>query len=454
MTLVTRTGKGSKLTIEEMDNNLLFLQSLTEVIDVTYDEIRELKEDGHLIPNRYYRITNYKTAHNILDGDSNITGDVHFGNLEPFIVYALGVDKLHHQAYSELFPQDIIYYDITGGDVRDIAFFNTGEEIEGLKGIIYFRKDTIQNVQLGYDFRNVKFRRWLVDAVEWVSGAPYLAKAVVNFEGLLYKCIQNVTDTTGPDSDIEHWIRWLDLDYKYSHTSTEGDFLPGDINSANLIISNDRSNYEDYYTFWDQYHEVKNCYFEVFPLSMYIEYGYNSILTNNVFILDYPMCYNNTFKSLTYCNTFKECETNEVSGIFIYNVVDYEFDKNKIINAYRNIIGPYFFTNYIKISNFNQNVIRSSFGTNNIEIGEFRFNNIRPYFQYNNISVAQFNSNIIESYFQNNNIKCLYFNSKNLLEATHVYEDYYCEIANGASNTLWLRYYDNLGAIQIVLPTA
>jgi uncharacterized protein YjbI with pentapeptide repeats len=59
MSLVTRQGKGSKLTIQEMDGNLLYLEELTSGILITYEEIQTLILNNELSPGAIYKITGF-----------------------------------------------------------------------------------------------------------------------------------------------------------------------------------------------------------------------------------------------------------------------------------------------------------------------------------------------------------------------------------------------------------
>ncbi len=64
------------------------------------------------------------------------------------------VNKLMNITYSTLFPQDVIYYDIE----------NNQTMVSGCKnGYIYRRIDTLKNNDIGFDYRNAKFRRWQIE---------------------------------------------------------------------------------------------------------------------------------------------------------------------------------------------------------------------------------------------------------------------------------------------------
>lgn len=50
MPLITRQEKGSLLTIQEMDGNLLWVNNLTEV---TYQQLRNLSQNQLLVPGQH-----------------------------------------------------------------------------------------------------------------------------------------------------------------------------------------------------------------------------------------------------------------------------------------------------------------------------------------------------------------------------------------------------------------
>jgi hypothetical protein len=59
MSLITRQGKGSKLTIQEMDGNLGYLEELSSGILITYEEIQTLISNNELSPGAIYKITGF-----------------------------------------------------------------------------------------------------------------------------------------------------------------------------------------------------------------------------------------------------------------------------------------------------------------------------------------------------------------------------------------------------------
>jgi hypothetical protein len=121
-----------------------------------------------LVPGQKYLINDYQTVHIIPN-----TSDVNTGPVEPLLVTASSTNTLEPIAYSTIFPQDIIYYNIEND--QDMVPGST-------KGYIYRRIDTLQNNDIGLDYRNVKFRRWQINVTtsdSTGSGSTYSQGAVV-----------------------------------------------------------------------------------------------------------------------------------------------------------------------------------------------------------------------------------------------------------------------------------
>ena len=347
----------------QMNDNLPFeftnlLEALPQLFNqsipfVTYDELLTKVNNSELEPGTNYLITDFRTVHHILDNSTSRTGDINTGSLEPLIVKAVTINELDKEAISTAYPKDIIYYNINS-DIRDIAFYNDDESpVAGYKGQIYFRHDTIQNVSTWYDFRNVKFRRWLVGATAWVSENSYTAKDVVEYNDILYKCkVTHSGVSTAPDSDFTNWIKWLDKTLNWSWTSDKTLFNVGDITTDNLIMSSPI----DLFTFGDYYENVKDVHIGRNDLSILID-GYGVITTLNNIVV-------NTVNGIScIANTFGElCFNNTIADGFIVNTIGGGFNSNILGDDFHdNIIGNYF--NYNTIGdNFQTNTIKSNIG--------------------------------------------------------------------------------------------
>lgn len=118
------------------------------VIEITYTSLLTLKNTSALAKGKIYLITDYMTTYNQPVTSVSKTSGV----TEPLYVIAVDVNKLHNVGRSKLYPQDIIYYEISG-EVN-------GEGTEGFtKGKIYRRIDTLRNNDIGTDWRHVKYNR-------------------------------------------------------------------------------------------------------------------------------------------------------------------------------------------------------------------------------------------------------------------------------------------------------
>ena len=123
------------------------------VIEVTYDELVDLKNTSSLVKGQNYLLTDYETTY--IQPVTNVNKSS--GVIEPLIITATDVNKLHNQCKSTLYPQDIVFYEITG----DIGNYY---ETEGFtKGKIYRRIDTLRNNDIGTDWRHVKYDRDGID---------------------------------------------------------------------------------------------------------------------------------------------------------------------------------------------------------------------------------------------------------------------------------------------------
>lgn len=157
------------------------LPSGGSITDVTYAELVAAIGANELVPGSLYRITDFQTVHYMNDGNSGVievAGEkvINTGPIEPIIVLALSSNSLSRIAHSELYPQDVLWYDwnpdnwvyeLTVGSMENVI-------VPGWKGIIYQREDTALAVTVGCDFRHVKNRRWKLSASQ--GGSAYSAE--------------------------------------------------------------------------------------------------------------------------------------------------------------------------------------------------------------------------------------------------------------------------------------
>ena len=197
------------LSISSGDGTALDPLLVTPLTSVTYAQLAALISGSDLIPGHKYLITDYATVHTIPG-----TVSVNTGATEPLIVTALAVNDLEPIAYSTVHKDDIIYY----SPVNDLS------AVPGCtKGHIYRRIDTKKNVDISFDYRAVKFRRYLLNVTNtWDIGTTYDRNDVVIHSGNLYISSYNSNLGTTPSANSGAWglLYFTNASYA-SHSATQ-----------------------------------------------------------------------------------------------------------------------------------------------------------------------------------------------------------------------------------------
>jgi hypothetical protein len=451
------------------------------VISLTYSQLSTLVSGNTLVPGQKYLINDYQTVHLIPNtapiqpvaysvvsiesvaikpGSVTVaSGDINTGPIEPLLVTASSTNTLEPIAYSTLFPQDIIYYNIESD--QNIVSGST-------KGYIYRRIDTIKNNDIGFDYRNVKFRRWQIDVTTsdlTGSGNTYSQGAVVLQTGTndIYLKLDNTPSV--PFTTEASWMLfpWSNLQY-VSLTSDNYS-----VNNYTIPVS---ANYMDYTMFstepttngvqcnYDSIYgnKIKGIYdgSDIISNSNTVFFGRNFDSNN---IEDYFS--NNTIGDSFYNNTIGYNFNSKIIGNNFYsNTIGNGFDRKIEIdtignNFYSNTIGDNFNANVIR-NYFNSNIIGDDFNDNvigdyfnyNIIGDDFDDNVIGNYFNYNTIE-DDFYSNTIGDNFQANNIEPN-FGGMDFTSSTYVYQSYQKYLFTNSANEQYLRYYDSGNTLQIV----
>jgi len=330
------------------------------VTDVTYSELVALIGSSGLEPGCYYRITDFATKHYMLDGDGDVLLDgesnpvTNTGTTEPLTILALGVNKISHEAKSENYPQDIIHYDWNPDNwLYDLAFAAYDEAVlTGFKGVIYFRHDTINDVYMGHDFRNVLNRRWEMDYDAYNAETTYGEEDIVQVEGdgAYISMKEANTGHAVAEAYSEWWTKIID----YSITSYV---------AYKLSLAKDANDYIDVPCFYSQEadqeihynREVCNVHLGTFRDNVTDWYALQSILSNNVFAM----------KSNSGWYQVMQLEV-DANGIFINNTFLGFTDSIKVGTLfYDNIVGDIFCDSVI-LFGFASNIVRGDFKRNHI----------------------------------------------------------------------------------------
>ena len=432
---------------------------------MTYAELAAAIAASTLNKGEKITITDFKTAHYIMNGDGDVILDaemnavVNEGALEPLTVTALNSNTIDKVATSELYPQDVIHYDWNGENWKyDLAFGAWDEAVlPQWKGVIYFRHDTLNDVSMGHDFRKVLNRRWKRNDAVYAAETTYAAGDKAQDATGLYMSL--VDDNTGNAlSSAAHWAKIVD----YAITAYVCPVLDDAQDAEDFIdvpcFYSQEADPEGQYN-----REVKTVHLKPMKDDGLTFYWIATILQNNVFALEVEsgwhqvmgisaemFCVNNTFLGYQESNVLGANFTNNsIGAYFVFNSIGANFAYNSIgANFAYNSIGAYFQNNSI-----------GAYFQNNSIATDFAYNSIGAY-SYNNSIGANFNNNSIGAYFKQNTIADNFNNVAGVLTgvdftaATHVYAQYTCNLFTRVDGTPRLKYCDDTDTEIIVAANA
>ena len=312
------------------------------------------------------------TTPNVWDYGTDVYDYLYTGPIEPLLVTASSTNTLKPESYSSLYSKDIIYYN----------YYNDQTMVPGCtKGYIYRRIDTLQNNDIPFDFRNVKFRRWQINITNtWNSGTTYNPYSNTDYNiinnGQYDIYVSLVSGNTNNNiNDTNYWYKFYEI-YNNQFISTSADSYR--LGRYYNVVFPCNNNYIDY-----NMYSTTNLY----------NSSFNNIIEKQFFI---PISSEINNDIISYSN-------NVIfgTGNFNNNKIGCHFTNNNINGEFNNnIIGNDFSDNFIG-SNFNNNNISNMFQYNLAEYG-FQYNNIDNIFQYNFIK-SGFTYNLINNNFYNIN---------------------------------------------------
>jgi hypothetical protein len=418
---------------------------------LTFSGFKNLKNNNLLTEGSYYEITDFISKWwNKSSTDKTVKSGKYF---EPLVVMALTKNSIAKNAFSTIYPEDIIYYD----DEAKTSYTwesNNNTEINDFKGWIYRRIDTKNSIDISCDWRNLTVNCGKLDlssVVLYSTSYNYSKDDVVKTSaGKLFISLKNSNINKSPDQNSDWWQQltpFIEAD-SYFATSDELDFFNiksnGSTNILTLpvltgaliqqpIFSNSITN-----TGILNSTGVKDIYIKKLINSVfYVPSGQNINCYSNEIGSDFS---NNTIDArYFYRNKIgDEFSSNIIGSGFYSNAVGDQFNSNNISKCFNNEISNSFSGNLIKGSfyknyigqNFNSNLLIGNFFENNI-FNNFEKNVIGDNFRYNegsfsgsNLNLAAQNAHVYSSYSvkflknSNNQSRLSYYNSNDQLVIT------------------------------------
>jgi len=193
------------------------------ITNITYAELTGNINLGTLQPGEYYRISDFVTEYISNAGEWISPNNSAFITAnsgipvavsaiaaapEPLIVLALSTNTVGGYAYSEMWPYDIILYD------PNLNLLKNKDNTYRSKGFITYREDTINRIACDYDWRNIRFKRWILAPLSgtnpispWATATSYTQFDLVTNSSIVYVCLSAHTSSTfTTDYSNGRWI--------------------------------------------------------------------------------------------------------------------------------------------------------------------------------------------------------------------------------------------------------
>jgi hypothetical protein len=413
------------LSARPQNGTIALLSDVSGVINTTYSTLTGLKAANNLISGQLYRISDFHlTWRNQSLNDTGIKSGL---SPEPLIVLALSSSGISHEAKSELYPQDTIYYDIDATSSNSWGAINNNTAIPNFKGWIYRRIDHKLNIDIPWDWRHITVnccRPNMTSIGLYNPATNYSLYSVVkNVSNKLYYSIQN-NNTNNSLTNTAWWspvTSFIEGD-TYFVTDESYGFRAYNKNGAFINLPADTSTRIQQPTFTSSL--VSQGIFQLIDCNnIKINGGHSNVfLGSNIHSNTIGNNFNrNTIGSFFFSNTIGDesylnnigssFNSNTIGNLFYYNTIGNQFNNNTIGNIFNsntianfsnsNTIGNYFHSNTIG-NTFRSNTIGNSLYSNTI--GNFFENNTIGNFFETNAVGSDFKNNTIGNYFFGNTI--------------------------------------------------
>ena len=347
------------------------------IVNLTYDELKNLRDNSKLKPSQYYRITNFVTT------VANDPKAQSAGHAFDIIVMASKENKLQEECYAIQHKGDTYFANCNLGAWKiwycldnDNTKYAWADTTNG-KGVIYRMIDEWQN-DCPYDFKNIMFSRTVtagglnIDGVyytfSWVNeankveDASIVGQTLTNDEGSVYGVHDNLISA----SDAYN----LGINNNTMALALNG----------NVFVSEYSFDTGLFYGIYGN-HLATNCYNNTFGNDcLYNTFGNNC--HNNTFGNG---CGGNSFEDGCYRNTFGNgCSSNSFGDVCYNNT----FGDSCYNNTFGNSCTYNLFSGNCNSNSFGEDCSRNSFGSdcNYNTFGNYCYSNtFGNNFQYNAI---------------------------------------------------------------------
>lgn len=482
----------AKLTYDQLTLKADIAGTIKNVVSKTHAQMVAMKTGGTFAPGQWYEISDFQLKWRVPGDPTQIDS----GSVEPLLVFAISNSELFKIAYSKAYPEDEIIYELEDYASNPNPADTTTQT---RTGYISRRIDRMRDIDIGWDFRSIKWRAYKLDLSSvpaWSSATTYgkftqagtLAGTYAIYNNKIYysKIANNISGTF----NSANWT--LACSYDLSATYFTGNVLTM---GGRLTLNPDKSSYIPQPTFTNSltsagtdqstnvYNmKIANGYGNVFyststsdsPHDNYIysDFIYNTFSYNFYNNMIGNTCYNNVAGYNFHDNSFDGIFNNNNIGNACYNnIVGVNCNNNSFgsnfqhnyfgVSCYGNTIGNDFHLNSNN-NNFYSNTIGDQFHHNTTgsfyinvvgdtcvgnEIGGSCYYNVIGNNMYSNTLGLNFASNTIGNSFQYNDAKTGI--TADFSSASHVYATYNCQLFKNYSGADRLSYYNASDSLVI-----
>ncbi len=241
----------------DIGENVEELQTQSSVVltPITYAALLALRNADSLVVEKSYLITDYKTVYQqpytyIISNSAQGITDGLDTTVEPIIVIARTVNRLYDEAYSTVYTDQILKYDIDA----DLTY-GSGTET---KGAILNRKEPRRKLNIDFDFIAMKFRRFKTAYTTYGAGTTYAQYDCVESAGTIYMSLQagNIGNAVAPSNNI-WWTKMYPTSGYFPYISTDEwglDVIPidnTDFVDVFLFQGSSANPIEEWWSIWD-----------------------------------------------------------------------------------------------------------------------------------------------------------------------------------------------------------